>query len=435
MPRIALMTVGCKVNQYETEVLTELFRARGYEIVRPDEEADVYLLNSCTVTATGDQKTRQLLRRMKKHNPSAAGVLTGCFPQAFPEAAEKIPEADIITGELDRAGIPDLVERFLRDHERIIRIPEHQRGEGFEPMQVTALGSRTRAYVKIEDGCERYCSYCIIPKARGPIRSKPMEDIRAELSELAARGYKEVVLVGINLSSYGKEIGLRLIDAVRLACSIPGIKRVRLGSLEPELLTDADIAEMATLPNFCPQFHLALQSGCDQTLKMMNRHYDTAEYRRIVNAIRASFKNPAITTDIMVGFPGETEEDHLASVAFAKEIGFAKVHVFAYSKRDGTPAAKRPNQVPEQVKSRRSKEMIAATNETRSDFLDKMVGRVEKVLIETTKTPFGYEGCTMNYTPVLVDCDERYCGRIVPVRIISKTDEKCIGQMLDPDEV
>ncbi len=435
MPRIALTTVGCKVNQYETEVLTELFRQRGFEIVPPDAEADIYLLNSCTVTATGDQKTRQLLRRMKKGNPSAIAVLTGCFPQAFPEAAEKIPEADIITGELNRSRIPELVEQAMKTGERIIDIPQHRRGEAFEPMQVTGLGSRTRAYIKIEDGCERYCSYCIIPKARGPIRSKPMEDIRKELIALSERGYKEVVLVGINLSSYGKETGLRLIDAVKLACTIPGIKRVRLGSLEPELLSDEDIAEMAQLPQFCPQFHLALQSGCDNTLRSMNRHYDTAEYARIVRAIRSSFEMPAITTDIMVGFPGESEEDFAASVAFAKEIGFARVHVFSYSKRDGTPAAKRPEQVPEQAKSARSKAMIAATNETRAAFLDKMVGRTEKVLIETTHTALGYEGCTANYTPVIVNCGPGYCGRIVPVKILSRIGEKCVGQMLDPAQL
>ncbi len=437
MPRIALTTVGCKVNQYETEVLAELFRARGYEVVSPDAEAEICLLNSCTVTSTGDQKTRQLLRRMKKRNPGAIAVLTGCFPQAFPEAAAAIPEADIVTGELARAKIPDLVERFFQTGERIVEIPEHKRGEEFESMQVTGLGNRTRAYVKIEDGCERYCSYCIIPKARGPIRSKPMGDIERELLSLAEAGYKEVVLVGINLSSYGKEIGLRLIDAVRLACSVPGIKRVRLGSLEPELLSDEDIHEMASFPTFCPQFHLALQSGCDRTLRSMNRHYDTAEYERIVRTIEKAFDGemPVLTTDIMVGFPGETDEDFQASADFAEKIGFARVHVFSYSRREGTPAAARPTQVPEPVKSLRSKEMIRVTDKTRTDFLDRMIGRIEKVLIESTKTPFGYEGYTANYTPVLVECGEEFVGRIVPVELVSRLDGRCVGRMLSPDEV
>ena len=430
MPTIALMTVGCKVNQYETEVLTELFRKEGYEIVPADAPADVYLLNSCTVTATGDQKTRQLLRRMKRINPSAVAVLTGCYPQAFPEAAAEIPEADVVTGELARRKIPELVKRAPRTGERIVEIPEHVRGEAFEPMEVSALGSRTRAYVKIEDGCERYCAYCIIPKARGPIRSKPMADITRELTGLAAAGYKEVVLVGINLSSYGKEWGGRLIDAVDLACGIPGIKRVRLGSLEPELLSDGDIARMAAHPNFCPQFHLSLQSGCDRTLRSMNRHYDTAEYARIVRVIRQNFENPAITTDIMVGFPGETEEDFAASVAFAREIAFAKVHVFHYSPRPGTPAANRPDQVPEPVKARRAKEMRDATKETRAAFLDRMVGRVEKVLVETTRLPLGYEGCTANYTPVRAAGAENLQGKLLPVRLTAAGEDWCLGELL-----
>lgn len=302
-------------------------------------------------------------------------------------------------------------------------------------MRAHAFQEHTRAFVKIQDGCERYCAYCIIPKARGPIRSKPMADITRELTGLAAAGYKEVVLVGINLSSYGKEWGGRLIDAVDLACGIPGIKRVRLGSLEPELLSDGDIARMAAHPNFCPQFHLSLQSGCDRTLRSMNRHYDTAEYARIVRVIRQNFENPAITTDIMVGFPGETEEDFAASVAFAREIAFAKVHVFPYSVRPGTAAADRPGQLPEPVKARRAKEMREATEETRAAFLDRMVGRVEKVLVETTRLPLGYEGCTANYTPVAVDCGPEFCGRIVPVKITARAGERCIGQMLGPEEV
>jgi len=345
LARIAFTTLGCKVNQYETECLAELFSQNGFEVVEPDEAADVYVINSCTVTASGDKKTRQMLRRMKKKNPGSIAALTGCYPQAFPDKAAAIPEADIVTGTKDRLDLLNKVRKAL-EGERIVSVTPHIRGELFEPMRVNGLRGRSRAYLKIEDGCERYCSYCIIPTARGPIRSKPMEDIREEVTALADAGYKEVVLVGINLSSYGKETGLRLIDAIELCCSVPGIERVRLGSLEPELLTGDDIARMAKLKNFCPQFHLSLQSGCDRTLKAMNRHYDSAEYARIVRDIRASFDNAAITTDIMVGFAGETEEDHKASLAFAEEIGFAKVHVFAYSRREGTVAARRPDQVP-----------------------------------------------------------------------------------------
>ena len=367
--RIAFATLGCKVNQYETENLMELFLSDGFDVVEPQEEADVYVVNSCTVTSSGDKKSRQLLRRLKKQNPAAKVALTGCFPQAFPDAAKQIPEADVITGSYNRKGLLEAVKKSLATGERVVDITPHQRNEAFEGMCVRGLKGRTRAFMKIEDGCERYCSYCIIPTARGPIRSKSLEDILTELKELAQNGYKEVVLVGINLSSYGKDLGLRLIDAVKLACSVEGLQRIRLGSLEPELLSDDDLTEMAMLPHFCPQFHLALQSGCDKTLKAMNRHYDCAEYRRIVDKIREVFENPSITTDIMVGFPGETEEDFEASMAFAQEIGLAKAHVFAYSRREGTAAARRPGQIQNSVKEERSRRMIEATNATRDAFL------------------------------------------------------------------
>ena len=428
--RIAFATLGCKVNQYETENLMELFLSDGFDVVEPQEEADVYLVNSCTVTSSGDKKSRQLLRRLKKQNPAAKVALTGCFPQAFPDAAKQIPEADVITGSYNRKGLLEAVKKSLATGERVVDITPHQRNEAFEGMRVRGLKGRTRAFMKIEDGCERYCSYCIIPTARGPIRSKSLEDILTELKELAQNGYKEVVLVGINLSSYGKDLGLRLIDAVKLACSVEGLQRIRLGSLEPELLSDDDLTEMAMLPHFCPQFHLALQSGCDKTLKAMNRHYDCAEYRRIVDKIREVFENPSITTDIMVGFPGETEEDFEASMAFAQEIGLAKAHVFAYSRREGTAAARRPGQIQNSVKEERSRRMIEATNATRDDFLHSQVGKVEEVLLETTRDHLGYEGFTKNYTPVSVDCDSALCGTIIKVKITAVLGDRCVGVLI-----
>lgn len=428
--RIAFVTLGCKVNQYETEHLMELFLCDGFDVVDPREEADVYVVNSCTVTSSGDKKSRQILRRLKKQNPAAKVALTGCFPQAFPEVAAKIPEADIITGSYNRQGLLQAVKKALATGERVIDITSHQPQEQFEGMRVKGLRGRTRAYIKIEDGCERYCSYCIIPTARGPIRSKPLEDIRAELLGLVQSGYQEVVLVGINLSSYGKDLGLRLIDAVKLACSIAGLKRVRLGSLEPELLSDEDLTEMAKLPHFCPQFHLSLQSGCDKTLKAMNRHYDCAEYRRIVDKIREVFENPSITTDVMVGFPGETEEDFEQSVAFVEEIGLAKAHVFAYSRREGTVAARRSDQVPNFLKEERSRRMIEVTNRTRETFLRSQIGRVEEVLLETTRDHLGYEGFTQNYTPVSVDCDSALCGTVINVKITAVLGDRCVGVLI-----
>lgn len=428
--RIAFTTLGCKVNQYETENLIELFLSDGFDVVEPTEEADVYVVNSCTVTATGDKKTRQILRRLKKQNPIAKIALTGCLPQAFPDDVLNLTEADIITGAYNRKGLLKAVKTSLATNQKVIDITPHERGEAFEKMSVRGLRGRTRAFVKIEDGCERYCSYCIIPKARGPVRSKKLEDIKTELSLLAKNGYKEVVLVGINLSSYGKDLGLRLIDAVETACLVDGIERIRLGSLEPELLSDEDLVKMSKLDKFCPQFHLALQSGCDKTLKAMNRHYDCKEYSRIVQKIREVFENPSVTTDIMVGFPEETEEDFNVSLKFAEEIGLAKAHVFAYSSREGTVAARRAGQVPNPEKEKRSKKMIEVLEKKRLEFLNSQVGRIEEVLLETTKDHLGYEGFTKNYTPVSIDCDSFLCGTIVKVKITAVLGDRCVGVII-----
>ena len=425
--RVAFTTHGCKVNFYDTENLSELFAAEGFTVVGEREEADIYLVNSCTVTSSGDRKSLRSLRKMRREHPDAVIALTGCYPQAFPDEAALVMEADIVTGTKNRRKIIPLIKKFLETKERIVEIESYERQEPFEQMNINSLRGRTRAFLKIEDGCERYCSYCIIPTARGPVRSKPLCELEREVQGLAENGYKEVVLAGINLPSYGKDLGLRLIDAVEAAAKVPGIERIRLGSLEPELLSDEDIARMAAIPQFCPQFHLALQSGCDNTLKAMNRHYDTAEYRRIANRIREVFENPSLTTDVMVGFPGETEDDHKASLAFVEEMGFMKAHVFEYSVREGTAAAKRPNQVPPQLKDKRSKEMIEVSDRTRQAFLESQVGRVEEVLMETTRDPFGLQGFTKNYTPVSVDCGDEMNGRLLKVRLTAVLGDRCIG--------
>ncbi|MDD2955662.1 MAG: tRNA (N(6)-L-threonylcarbamoyladenosine(37)-C(2))-methylthiotransferase MtaB [Oscillospiraceae bacterium] len=429
--KIAFYTLGCKVNQYETQILEQQFSRLGFTVVDCGGDADVYVVNSCTVTSSGDKKTRQTLRRFRRAHPGAVTVLTGCYPQAFPEEAAAIAEADIVTGARNRADLPGAVLGFLENRQRVVDIPAHDRGEGFEPMSAQGFLERTRAFVKIEDGCDRYCSYCIIPYARGPVRSKPLEDLTRELEGLAREGYREVVLVGINLPSYGRDLGLRLLDAVKAACRVPGIRRVRLGSLEPELLTDEDIAAMAALPQFCPQFHLSLQSGCDRTLKAMNRHYDAAEYRRIVRGIRSAFPNPSVTTDIIVGFPGETEADFEQSLAFAEEIQLAKAHVFMYSPREGTRAAAMADQLSPAEKERRSARMIAATDKTRDAFLQSQVGRVEEVLFETSQTPYGIEGYTRNYTPVCVDVPQDIRGQLHLVRITAALGGRCLGELAD----
>ena len=428
--KAVFVTLGCKVNQYETQVLEEKFAKAGIALAKEGEKADFCIVNSCTVTASGDKKTRQMLRRLKRQYPDAVMVLTGCYPQAFPQEASELEEADIVTGSTNRSGLLDLVQAYLQTPQRMVQIIPHQKGEAFEKMTATHFPERTRAFVKIQDGCDRYCAYCIIPYARGPVRSKPLSDITAELGQLAAQGYQEVVLVGINLPCYGKDLGLRLIDAVEAACQVEGIRRIRLGSLEPELLTAEDLKRLAAQPKFCPQFHLSLQSGCDRTLKAMNRHYDSAEYRRIVQDIRKAFENPSITTDIMVGFPGETEEDFRQSADFAKEIGLAKAHVFAYSVRPGTRAASMPDQVSQREKEQRSSRLIEVTNATRQAFLQAQVGREEEVLFETTQTPYGIEGYTPNYTPVCVEAHEDIRGQIRRVRITAALNDLCLGELV-----
>ena len=416
--KAAFYTLGCKVNQYEAQILAQQFADAGYEIVPPEMPADVYVVNSCTVTASGDQKTRRVLRRFRALCPGATVVLTGCYPQAFPDDAARLAEAE-------------LVRRARETRGRIVAVTPHERGEPFEPMRAAAFRERTRAFVKIEDGCDRYCAYCIIPQARGPVRSKPPGELRAELEGLARAGYREAVLVGINLPSYGRELGLRLIDAVELACAVDGIERVRLGSLEPELLTDGDIARMARQPKLCPQFHLSLQSGCDATLARMRRHYDTAEYMRIVQSLRAHFENCAITTDVMVGFPGETDAEFEQSLSFVESLGLAKAHVFAYSRRPGTRAADMPGQLPGAVKEARSARMIEATDRTRAAFLAGQAGRTVGVLFET-RDGGALDGYAENYTPVRVFTDEDLRGQIRRVLIISADGARCVGT-LAPD--
>ena len=429
--KIYAITLGCKVNQYETQAMLGMLTERGYFLCDSETEADVILLNSCTVTCTSDQKVRQTLRRARRRNPEALLILTGCMPQAFPDAAENLMDADIVTGNADHNRLPSLIERFLYTHQRVVAIPPHEKqtGEKFESLQVSDFHERTRAFVKIEDGCNRFCSYCIIPTARGRVRSRDPEELRAELAAIAAKGYKEVVLVGINLSAYGQEWGGDLCDAVEIACQTEGIERVRLGSLEPDRMTDAVIQRLAQQHKLCPQFHLSLQSGCDRTLKAMNRHYSSAEYAEIVAKLRDCFENVAITTDVMVGFPQESEEDFEESLAFVQKIAFAKVHVFAYSRRPGTVADRMTGQISKATKEERSHRMIAATDATQAEFLRQQVGKETMVLFETEIFPNVFEGYTPNYTSVQVPAQENLCGLSRLVRIESAGEDTCIGSL------
>ncbi len=428
--KVKFVTLGCKVNQVESEAMREALLAAGFQEAAGGETADVVVVNSCTVTATSDQKARQALRREKKRNPGAVAVLTGCWPQAFPQEAQEFLEADVVLGTARRGDLVPRLLEYLSTKQRVVDIAPHQKGEKFEKLTISAMHGRTRAFVKIEDGCDRFCSYCIIPYARGRVRSKPLEDIREEAARLGEAGYKEVVLTGINLPAYGKDLGGDLCDAVEAACAAPGILRVRLGSLEPEQLTPPVIARLAAQEKLCPQFHLSLQSGCDDTLRRMNRHYTTAEYRQIVGDLRKAFPNCAVTTDIMVGFAGETEEEFGESLAFAKEIAFAKVHVFAYSRRPGTRAYDMPGQVPNREKERRSREMIAATLETQRAFFAAQTGRVEEVLFEQERDRNVYEGYTRNYTPVRVASAAPLQGQVRQVRLTQALEDFCLGELV-----
>ncbi len=429
--KVSVITLGCKVNQYESQAMLNQLVSAGFTACDANEESDVVLINSCTVTSMSDHKVRQMLHRARHKNPTAVIVLTGCMPQAFPEAAEALSDADIILGNSNRASLLPHILQYLSAHQRIVDIVPHEKAPEFESMSVNRFFERTRAFIKIEDGCNRFCSYCIIPYARGRVRSKPIDQLKQEISEIAANGYREIVLTGINLSAYGQELGLHLCDAVEAACAPDGIERVRLGSLEPEQLSEDVIARLRLQKKLCPQFHLSLQSGCDETLKRMNRHYDTNEYRTIVKNLRAAFENAAITTDLMVGFPGESEEEFKESLAFAEEIGFAKVHVFAYSRRPGTRANDAPDQVAQSVKEQRSREMIKATQKTKEEFFTRQLGRIEPVLFERECEKGVYEGYTENYTPVRAHSGKNLGGQILPARITQALSDFCIAEVLE----
>lgn len=395
-------TFGCKVNQYETENVRQAMEASGHETVKSIELADIYIINSCTVTAVADLKLRQLLHKIRRTNKNGIVVVCGCYTQMINEKDDSLAEADIIVGTSNKGSIPSLIEEYLSKKSRIYSVTEHYKGEKIEPMENSATPDKTRAILKIQDGCDRFCSYCIIPQARGRIRSKPLEDVEVEAKALAQK-HDELVLVGINLSCYGQDLeDANLADAVEAVCRTSGTKRVRLGSLEPELLTKDIIQRLSKCEALCPHFHLSLQSGCDKTLREMKRKYDKAEYFTLISELRSSFPDCAITTDIMVGFPGETDDDFYESLEFVNRVGFAQAHIFPYSKREGTPAAKRTDQVPSKVKEKRAKMMTDAAKTSEQCFLQGLVGTKQEVLFERERKSEYHQGHTKNYVLVKV---------------------------------
>ena len=423
---ILFHTLGCKVNQYETEAMREALLNWGHTNDK-NLSVDAVIINSCTVTAESDRKTRQLVRRMRRENPGAIIALTGCMVQAFPYEAKKLTEADIVIGNRDVTKIVNAINSY--DNKRVFEIEKHQNGDSYNTIGLSKFNERTRAFMKIQDGCDRFCTYCIIPFARGRIRSRAVSDIKAEAQRLAANGYSEIVLVGINLTSYGKGEDYNICDAVDAVCEINGIKRVRLGSLEPDHITDEMLNRFKIQTKFCPQFHLSLQSGCDATLKRMNRHYDSAFYEDLVNRIRNTFTDAAITTDIMVGFAGETDDEFNQSLNFAQKIGFARAHIFAYSRRSGTVAAGLKNQVSNTEKQLRSHQMAEITKQTEIEFLKSQIGNVYPVLFENQENGVA-EGYTPNYTRVIIDTEKALTGQIYDVLIKSVQDDYCIGELI-----
>lgn len=429
MMKAAIFTLGCKVNQYESQEMTEMLNRSGYLVVDSKEDADVYIINSCTVTAESTRKTRQAVRRFKTQHPEAAVVLTGCVPQAFPDEALSVNEADIILGNKNNSHLIKALNDWFEARKNIIDISAHENNEKYTGTIITEFSGHTRAFIKIQDGCNRFCSYCAIPYARGRSRSKPIENIKTELETLAKNNFKEVVFVGINLSAYGRDIGLTLNDAVLAAENTDGIERIRLGSLEPDHISDEMIDTFASCKKFCPQFHISLQSGCDSVLKRMNRHYNSAEYKALADKLRSSFDDTSITTDIITGFPGETEEEFNATVEFVKNIGFEKVHVFPYSIREGTKAAKMDGHLPNLIKNQRANILSSVCEKIRNESFEKNNGKIFSVLFETPKNGW-QNGYTKNYTPVKVKTDTDLTGKIREVVIVDTDNDCCIGELI-----
>ncbi len=425
----SIITLGCKVNQYESQAMTEIMIRDGYTLSHNNEKTDIFIINTCSVTSVSDSKNRKIIRRVRRNNPDAVIVVTGCMSQAFPKD-EIYSICDIVVGNTSRSDISSIITEHLKDKEKYINVSEHIKNEVFEPLQISSFEERTRAQIKIEDGCNRFCSYCIIPYSRGRVRSKNIDELIEETKILSCKGFKEIVLVGINLSCFGQDTGKNLCDAVEAVASVEGVERIRLGSLEPERLDPEFINRLSKCEKLCPQFHLSLQSGCDETLKRMNRHYSSEDYRTIVENLRKAFKDCSITTDVMVGFAGETEEEFKKSLDFVHSINFAKVHTFIYSRRKGTVGDTLPNQVDSSVKSERSKKMIEVTEKDRKAFLESQVGNTYTVLFER-KRPDGYwEGYTMNYTPVHIYADEDLSHIIKNIRINKAYNDYCIGELV-----
>ena len=424
MRKAALHNLGCKVNSYETEAMTQLLKKAGYEIVSFQDQADVYIINTCSVTNMADRKSRQMLHKAKKQNPNAVVVATGCYVQTATEKVAQDLSIDLVVGNNRKKDIVEILNEYYAEKEAGEQVKEEyvidiNHTDEYEDLEISTVTEHTRAHLKIQDGCNNFCSYCIIPYARGRIRSRTMESIKAELERLSASGFKEIVLTGINLSCYDDN-GKKLIDVIEMADNVNGIERIRLGSLDPEVVTEDFVERLGKVKKICPHFHFSLQSGCDKTLKAMNRHYTSDEYYEKCQLIRKYIDNPAFTTDVIVGFPGETEEDYISSREFVKKVKFAELHVFKYSKRDGTVAAKMPNQIDEKIKTLRSEDLIKTGEELTKEFRQAKIGKdttvlfEEKILLDNKEYWVGH---TVDYIKIAVPEKENLEGQIRKVNV------------------
>ena len=428
--KFSIHTLGCKVNQYESEVVAEAFEKKGYVRAEHGDTCDICFINTCAVTEESVRKSLQIIRRAKRLNPNAVIISAGCASQSEDHRARLEEVCDITLGNKDKPLIPQLVEKFLSDREKISRFSKIGDEKEFEPM-TAYTGERTRATLKVQDGCNNFCSYCIIPYVRGRIRSKDFNEAVSEMKILAEdSGYKEIVLTGIHLDNYGKEKGdVSLMDLLEAAEKINGLERIRLSSLEPTFITAENVNRMKKLSKLCHHFHLSLQSGCDETLTRMNRHYSTADYEKCVELLREAFEDTAITTDIIVGFPGETEEEFNTTLKFAEKIGFAKIHIFPFSERQGTAAAKMEGKLTNDVKSQRVHILDGIAKNTRQIFLDSHIGKEVSVLFETEKDG-KLHGYTPNYVEVIAEGPAELCNKISKVQIFSSNEESVNGKII-----